>query len=188
MNMIKMITLCALAACVGLVGCASAPPEHHEYLLRPQPLAPVADDKAAVLLRPVSVAPYLDQSGIVLETADAEIRVAKHHQWAESLNEAIGRFLQVGIGNRAGLQVERAPLTTGTASEVVTVRIDRLHGDTNGTVRLVADWSVEPADGPPRLYSFDQQARQSADGYAALVATQAELLDQLAGAIADALN
>lgn len=188
MNMTKAITLCALIACLGLVGCTSAPPEHHEYLLRPLQLAPITGDKAAVLLRPVSVAPYLDQAGIVLETADTEIRVAKHHRWAESLDDAIGRFLQVGIGNRAGLQVEMAPLTTGTAVEVVTVRIDRLHGDANGAVRLVADWAVEPADGPPRLYSFDQQARQSRDGYAALVATQAELLDQLAGAIADALN
>ena len=183
------IVVCAAALIALLAGCAGAPPAgQHEYLIRPA--LPIADTagQPAVRLKPVSVAPYLDQRGIVLQTGAAEIHVATQHAWAEPLDEAIGRYLQVSIANQADREVEMLPLITGSARATISVRIDQLHGQQNGQVRLVAEWIVEPVEGEPVLATFHRSVRQSADGYAALVAAHAELLDELAGAIAGSLE
>lgn len=181
--------LCTAALCALLAGCAGKPAlEHHEYLLRPQQLETASGSHPAVRLKAVSVAPYLDQDGIVLQTASAEIRVANQHAWAEPLEDAIRRYLQVSIANHAGVEVEVAPLTTGAAETSLTVAISQFHGSADGRVRLVAGWTVARADREPLLLSFDQSVRQAADGYPALVVAHAELLERLAEAISDSLK
>ncbi len=179
----------SVALTVGLLlgGCASAPPELHEYLLRPESLEVVSENRPAVVLKSVAVAPYLDQQGIVLQTSSVEIRVARHHLWAEPLAGAIGRYLQVALGNRTDRRVEMTSLTTGSNSSAVAVLINRFHGDAGGEVRLVAQWRLESEQAEPMLFTFDEQARQTADGYDSLVAAHATLLDRLAGAMADSL-
>lgn len=172
-----------------LVGCTSSPPvQDHRYLLRPEKLmASSPDESSAVLLNPVLVAQYLDRQGIVLETGSSEIHVAKHHRWAEALDEAVERYLQVSIANRAGVVVESTLLTTDAAAARVTVRINQMHGTDSGRVRLVADWKVDHPDQDATLFSFDESVSQGADGYPALVAAHAVLLDNLGAAIADSL-
>lgn len=172
-----------------LAGCAGSPPvQDHDYLLRPQKLMVSSGSRSVVQLKPVAVAPYLDQRGVVLQTGDSEIRVAKHHRWAEPLDEAVGRYLQVGIANQGEVAVESVPLTTANPAVTVTVRINQLHGTEVGSVRLVADWKLDRAEQEPVLYSFDESVRQAADGYPALVAAHAELLDALSAAIARSLD
>jgi uncharacterized lipoprotein YmbA len=148
---------------------------------------PVAG-RSVVQLKPVAIPPYLDRSGMVLQMGASEIRVAKHHRWAEPLDDSIGRYLQVGIANEARVSVETAPLTSAGEHDVVTVRINRLHGTETGQVRLVADWGVRPTRGESKLYSFDRTVTQTASGYPALVDAHAELLDELAAAIARSLD
>lgn len=180
---VSLIFVACLAA-----GCAGSPAvQKHDYLLRPQQLTLSPGTRSTVLLKPVSVAPYLDRKGIVLQTASSEIRVAKHHQWAESLDEAIGRYLQVSISNQAEVAVESAPLTTVREEATVIVRINQLHGTESGRVRLVADWKVDRPDRDPMLYNFDESLSQAADGYPALVDAHGVLLDQLGAAIAASL-
>lgn len=188
MKTLETRVLCALLVGVVLGGCAGTPPETHEYLLQPQPSERASGDRSAVVLNSVVLAPYLDQQGIVLQTSAAEIHVARHHQWAEPLADAVGRYLQVAVGNLADVQVEMGSLTTGDASRKVTVRINRLHGDAQGEVRLVADWLIETDGAEPVLSSFDERARQSANGYGPLVATHEVVLDRFARAIADSLR
>ena len=82
----------------------------------------------------VAVAPYLDQKGLVLETGKSEIRVAKHHRWAEPLDESLGRYLQVSIANQGNVDVETVPLTTGRADASVAVRIKPLSNALSRTI------------------------------------------------------
>ena len=189
MTYLKRVALCSLCAGVFLLsGCAGSPPvEDHDYLLRPQKLMVGSGSRSVVQLKPVAVAPYLDQKGMVLQTGDTEIRVARHHRWAEPLDEAVERYLQVGIANQANVTVQSGPLTTDDEDATVTLRINQLHGTESGQVRLVADWKVDRGDRGAALYSFDESTRQATDGYPALVDAHAALLDDLAVAIADSL-
>ncbi len=172
-----------------LAGCAGSPPvQDHDYLLRPQKLMVGSGSRSVVQLKPVSVAPYLDQKGMVLQTGDSEIRVARHHRWAEPLDEAIERYLQVSIANQANVTVESGALTTADEDATVTLRINQLHGRESGQVRLVADWKVDRGEEGAVLHNFDATTRQTADGYPALVDAHAELLDDLGAAIADSLE
>lgn len=172
-----------------LAGCAGSPPvEDHDYLLRPQQLTVLSGGRSIVALERVSIAPYLDQKGIVLQTGRSEIEVARHHRWAEPLDEAVERYLQVSIANQGEVAVESAPMTTVEEDARLSVRINQLHGTETGQVRLVADWKVEQDDADPKLYSFDESVRQATDGYPALVDAHAALLDELSGAIAESLT
>jgi uncharacterized lipoprotein YmbA len=182
--------ICVIGMCTRVSGCAGSPPiADHDYLLRPQtPAVGAVAGRSVVRLKPVAIPPYLDRNGMVLQTGASEIRVAKHHRWAEPLDDSIGRYLQVGIANQANVSVETASLTSGGEHDTVTVRINRFHGTEAGQVRLVADWSVGPSGGEPKLYSFDRSVTQSVSGYPALVDAHAELLDELAAAIARSLN
>ncbi len=183
MKALLPVLLLLLGACAG-----KAPPEHHTYLLRPPPMGALPESREPVLLQPVVVAPYLDRKGIVLQMSEARIRTARHHEWAEPLDEAVGRYLQVGIANAAGRPVEMSPLTTGSAGVEVRVRIHRLHGDARGEVRLAAEWSVRSPAGGRSLHDFVLDQRQADDGYPALVSAHAEVLDALAQAIAGTLD
>ena len=96
-----------------LSGCAGSPVvEDHDYLLRPQKMTVSSGSRSVVHLKPVTVAPYLAQKGLVLQTGSSEINVAKHHRWAEPLDEAVERYLQVSVANQADVAVESAPLIT----------------------------------------------------------------------------
>ncbi|HEY5645664.1 MAG TPA: ABC-type transport auxiliary lipoprotein family protein [Pseudomonadales bacterium] len=170
-----------------LGACASTPPEQHEYLLAAPASSLPAAGSAPITLRPVILAPYLDQKGIVLQAADTEVQVARLNRWAEPLDAAVNRYLQVAVGNASGRLVEVAPLTTGTPGTELQVRVHQLHGSTEGQVRLVAEWSVRPAASAAQLHVFESTLRQGGDGYPALVNAHAALLDQLAGAIAASL-
>jgi uncharacterized lipoprotein YmbA len=186
----KHLSSLALVLCAGLLltGCAGSPTvEDHDYLIRPQQLMVSSGSRSAVLLKPVAVAPYLDQKGIVLQTSGSEVQVAKHHRWAEPLDESVGRYLQVSIANQAEIAVESAPLTTVEEEATVTVRINQMHGTESGRVRLVADWKVDRADKESMLFYFDESVTQSVDGYPALVEAHGDLLDELGGAIAESL-
>jgi uncharacterized lipoprotein YmbA len=171
-----------------LAACAGAGLERHEYLLRPETATAPADADGVARLTLVEVAPYLDQDGIVLLGPDSEVHVGKQHLWAEGLNESVQRYLQVAIGTASGRVVEVAPVTTGRPAPEIEVRIHQLHGSVDGRARLVAEWSVTQADGSATLHEFESVLRISADGYPALVAAHGELLDELAEAIAGALE
>ena len=184
-----LLLLSLLSVGALLTGCAGSPPvEDHDYLLRPQKLMVSSGARSVVHLKPVTVAPYLDQKGLVLQTGSSEINVARHHRWAEPLDDAVERYLQVGVANQADVTVESAPLVSEGEDATVTVRINQFHGTESGRVRLVADWKVDYAESESELHNFDETVTQAGDGYPALVDAHAVLLDQLAGAIAETLD
>lgn len=183
-----LLLLCLLGVGALLTGCAGSPVvEDHDYLLRPQKMMVSSGTRSVVHLKPVTVAPYLGQKGLVLQTGDSEIKVAKHHRWAEPLDDAVARYLQVGVANQAAVTVESAPLVSEREGATVTVRINQFHGTESGRVRLVADWRVAYAEAGTALHNFDETVTQAGDGYPALVDAHAVLLDQLAAAIAESL-
>jgi len=170
-----------------LGGCASQPIETSSYLMRSQQelvsrqLAPSPD----YALGNVVIASYIDQPGLVLETANGEVRAAQHHQWAEPIYDMVYNQLFVEISRARGEDI--LPHELVKAPVVIDIRIDQLHGTDRGTARLVANWWLRREGTLVSAHQFAEEQTLASDGYNALVAAEQALLSRLAGQIAASL-
>lgn len=175
-----------------VTGCAATPSPPTEYLLRP----PLPETDGHVRQAPdaalgrVSVPPYLDRQGIVLETGDQRLQVARNHRWAEPLSRSLRRMLQVGISRASGRAVGDTRSDTAGARLVIDVDIHRLHGSVDGQVILAADWQLRDAESGQVAdrYRVVRSTLTAEGGYDALVRAHVTLLDELSTAIAETLD
>lgn len=176
-----LFTLLLLGACSG------QPPEPNYYLLRSdgdlstRTLQP-ADDFA---LGKVSIAPYIDQRGLLVETPEGDLRPARYNLWAEPVYEGISLFLLKEIASQSGDDL--LPAVTNPDLGAINVRIDQLHGTSDGHAKLVAYWWLERGGELVSAHQFADLRPLASDGYGALVAAEKELLAMLAGEIAASL-
>lgn len=179
-----------LAACS--VGGTKAAPEPTFYLLRSEARAPDGLKKPPIDIgiNRVSVADYLGQQGIVVATNGGQIRPARQHLWAESLDSSIRLFLQDAVSVELGYPVSADAGRRRSWEYLVDVRIDEWHGSLDGEARILASWVLIDVS-KDRVLSrqrFERTGALKADGYDALVAAQTDLLDALAIAIAASLR
>ena len=183
----KICVFMLLSGLLTCLGCASAPPEQKtEFLLRPQAISVQDSMPPTIGLGRVEVAPYLDHVGIAFETAPGEINIAEHHRWADPLDFAIRRYLQVAVGQAAGQNIAGS-LTVGAGPDTrIDVLVHQFHGSVSGKVVLVAEWQIHSSTLKKvqayRQFSATETVR--GDGYAEVVRAHAALLDALAAAIA----
>lgn len=181
---------------IALAGCAGKPaPETHLYLLRSDAgnAFGASDGVAENGLGSIRVASYIDQPGLVLELPDGTMRAARYHQWAEPLRESLRAFLANEIATVAGQAVR--PMAYGETNwrsytkRLIDVRIQELHGKSDGKARLVAIWAlIDPAERTVTAeHEFVAEEPLENDGYSALVDAEEALLTQLATQIARAL-
>ena len=170
-----------------LAGCSSQPMEPNYYLLRSdsdlstRALQPATD----YALGKVTIAPYIDQRGLLMETADGDLRAARLNLWAEPVYEGVRLYLLKEISAKSGADL--LPAAADTSMGRINVRIDQLHGTNNGHARLVAYWWLEREGKVVAAYQFAEEEVLAADGYTALAAAQEELLSHLSQQIADSL-
>jgi uncharacterized lipoprotein YmbA len=138
----------------------------------------------------VHAAPYPPGAGRVPAGGEHEVREAQYHLWAEPLHRGIHYYLEDRIATELGRQPEAKPVGKGASRYRVDVRVREFHGDLEGTVRLLAKFTLTEVENGEVLtkaqVSFKEQ--QPAPGHAALVQTQIELLDRLATSIVAALR
>jgi uncharacterized protein len=171
-----------------LAGCASQAVEPSYYLLRS------GQDLSSSTLRPsrdfslgtVAIAPYLDQPGLVMETAEGQMRPASQNLWAEPVFDGVRNFLATEIAQAHGQELLPTNLTKNTT--VVNIRIDQLHGTLNGKATIVAYWWLVRADEVVTLNRFSQSRTLATSGYSALVDAEKVLLAELARKIAASLE
>ncbi len=170
-----------------LPGCASQIIEPNYYLLRSsQDLSSsTLSTSKDFSLGTVEIAAYLDQPGLVMETADGQMRPASQNLWAEPVFDGIRSFLATEIAQANGAELLPAKLTKNTT--VVNIRIDQLHGTLNGKALIVAYWSLVRNDEVTALNRFSQSRDMDASGYSALVDAEKILLGELAQKIAASL-
>ena len=177
-----LLTLLLLGACSG------QPPEPRYYLLRSdadlttRTLQPAGD----FAFGSVSIASYIDQRGLLVETGAGDFRPARHHLWAEPVYEGVHLFLLKEVAHRAGEDI--LPAINSPGLSAINVRIDQLHGTKDGHARLVAYWWLERDGEVISAHQFADSRPLAADGYAALVSAEKQLLGNLAGEIASALG
>jgi len=190
-----LLALLAAAAC-------SSVPETSYYLLTTSSPATAMGDVARATPPPgwpaervlglgrIEVADYLNQPGLVLETAEHQIRPATYHRWAEPLPRGIRRALLENLtAVLPGLRVENLSESTRRLDYRLDLVIERFHGTDQGTVVLGGRWSLASGDGQRQVAGepFNYRERIASPGYLASVAVQAELLAQLSQAVASRL-
>ncbi|MEH6551558.1 MAG: ABC-type transport auxiliary lipoprotein family protein [Pseudomonadales bacterium] len=169
--------------------CSSQPvAQKHYYLLRSDSPVETGMRQQApqYSLQSVKVATYLDQSGLVLETAEGKIVIARQHQWAEPLRLSLPGFLAAEIG--VALNQEVAIHDASSTATQINVSIDQLHGNAQGEVKMVAYWSAIAADGSRRAGQFSDVEDISSDGYEAMVRAEQDLLIRFSQKMGDALK
>jgi uncharacterized protein len=182
-----MMKVAYLLFLVLLAGCASQAVEPSYYLLRSKQdlstgtLSPSRDFS----LGTVEIAAYLDQPGLVMETADGQMRPASQNLWAEPVFDGVRNLLATEIAQAHGQDLLPTKLTKTTT--VVNIRIDQLHGTLDGKATIVAYWWLVRADEVIALNRFSQSRTLEASGYSALVDAEKILLAELAQKIAASL-
>lgn len=177
-----------LTAAAFLVACSGTPVQTQYYLLRSdieQHSRDLEPSKTFAMGR-IVIAPYIEQPGIVLETANGEVRPAMHHQWAEPMQQGLQQFLRIEVSAAVGEDIFPSELSEGDL--LFEVRIDQLHGTAEGDARLVAYWLITRKGEILSSYQFSESAPLQADGYAALAKAQKGLLSDLAKQIAESLE
>jgi uncharacterized protein len=170
-----------------LAGCASQtiPPTY--YLLRSdQDLQSSAlTTSKRYSLGSVEIAAYIDQPGLVLATGTDEMRAASQHLWAEPVYDGVRNFLATEIAQASGQQL--LPTKLNRDATAVNIRIDQLHGTSDGQAQIVAYWWLVRGDEVASLNRFAESRTLSASGYSALVDAEKQLLAELAQRIAASL-
>ena len=170
-----------------LVACSGQPVATNYYLLRQDDAIESREliGSRDYALGNVAIASYIDQPGMVLEMGAGQIRPALHHQWAEPMNQSVRSFLQREISTRLGEDL--FPATISSAESVVEIRVDQLHGTSDGQAVIFAYWYLRK-DGEILLpHQFGKTVELASDGYAALAKAERVLLSGLAKDISDAL-
>lgn len=183
-----MTRVAILLLALGLLSaCASQTTEPHYYLLRSDEDASTREMQPSehYALGRVMLAPYIDQQGLLLETSAGELRPARHHLWAEPLYEGVRIFLLTGVSQAAGYDI--LPSSIRATDIRVNVRIDQLHGTSDGSARLVAYWWLVHDGEIQGAYQFAEYQKLDKDGYAALANAEKALLSRLAKEIAATL-
>ena len=172
-------------------GCGGKTPELTQYLLRADTPGQIAGQApASTGIGDLTVASYIDSPGLVLESSNGEVRMARHHQWAEPLRESLRSFLAAEIATASGQAIGSHKHRASTWKRRIDIHIDQLHGNADGDATLVAYWAVIDASKLKLLSekAFSDTEPLAGDGYDALVRAEKVLLSRLAAAIAATLN
>lgn len=173
--------LCILA----MSACSTSTPLPSYYLLRSElpEGSRMLDAAPTFALGTLTVAPYIDQPGLLLETAEGDLRPARFHLWAEPVRDGSRTFLLSAISQASGKDV--LPWELNREATRFDIRIDQLHGTNDGRAKLVAHWWQYVGDDVREIHEFVQTKALERDGYGALAAAQKALLMDLAKNIAE---
>lgn len=177
-----------LPVLLALAACSSQPATNSSFLLRSDVQAQSRELKPSTefVFGSLTVADYINNPGLVVETADGEVREARNHRWAEPLSTSIKSFLATEVSAELGEDI----LVQGGAETAtrIDVAIDQLHGNNSGEAVLLAYWQLSSAKGGKRAFQFAQTEALASDGYPALAAAEKRLLQRLALDIAGKLS
>lgn len=153
-----LILLNLIATMLILNGCGTTPPSKF-YMLESMPVSeanqalPDRQNDAHIGVGPIQFAGYLDRTQIVTRTEGTEINLADTHRWAEPLHNNFGRILAQNLSIlMATDKISLHPSRNWSEIDYqVLVNVWRLDASKQGTVSLVANWSIRGKGGSELL-------------------------------------
>jgi hypothetical protein len=141
---------------------------------------------------PVHLPEYLDRPQIVTQGGANQLQLADFHQWAEPLEKSFSRLLDENLSKLVCV-AESIPYPWQGTVEVdyqVSLHVIRFHGLADGTVALVAQWTVlkgGQSDKPIARQRTTISEPVQGQGYDALAAAQSRVVQTLSQEIASAI-
>ncbi len=184
-------SICTLAAFVivaQLGGCSSAPPQRHEYSLLLDALptvSTVTTEKTETLnIQSVDLPAFLQTRALAMQVADNEVVMARHHAWADRLDNSIATVLGLLI---TAQRPQLMTVSKASAECQLHVRFDRFHAAAEGEVLSSGQYTLD-VDGDVISREFDVSRELPVGGYANAVTALRLSLDDLAGQIDNAIS
>lgn len=159
-----------------LAACSTAQSTQYFVLPDSQYTQPAgAGEEVAVA---VSLAEPLDKGGLVYQTDAHHVNFAKNHLWASSLEKALAANISNKL-NRIGRKNVFVPSDRSRSSKVLKVYVEAFNGSYEGNT-VVGGYALWP-DGQSRPFYI--KTPQQGDGYAAMLESLEQGLEQAAGVI-----
>jgi uncharacterized protein len=176
-----------LSAGLGILSLAacSASPKPQIFSLAIQPGTELGGGPASLAVASAAIPKYLDRPQIVRHGGAYQLYVAEFDRWGEPFGDMVTRILVGDLAQRLPkTQVFKADSPTATAA-AATLQIDfsRFDPDPDGTIVLVARWTLTAANGVTED-SNRLTVKPASDSDADLVAAMSQALGQLADKIA----
>lgn len=189
----KGARLVVTAALLAVTACAGTPPEPaRQYRLAGPAVAPAAatpDAAPGLALDRIELATFLDQTGIVYESADTGVHIARNHHWATPLvGQLRQRFAAALATILEPLPVYPRRSAVSAAGMQLDLSIDAFHGRDSGDALIAGTWRLRRDQAALANGEFRVQVPLEADGYDALVAALGEGVGRAARSIAAALS
>lgn len=170
-------------------GCATSPTSAF-YTLSPVEMVEQSPRTSpiAIAIDPVTVPELVDRSQIVTKLDANRVRIDEFARWADPLKSQIPRVLAADLAEIIpGAIVSTFPQRANDNAYRVTVDVQNFDSSADGTVMLVAIWSVRPPNGG-RQIGGRSVVRQTAigPGYDGLVKAYSLALSSVAKDIAAA--
>lgn len=184
LSAVGLAILCVLA----LAGCSTTANIDTQYYLLHNPTAVVtqSDTKQTVLFSLAPLPAYLNQPHLVMQLDEHQIHHAKHHRWAEPLNDAVAKALLNDLNQTGGNShfIRQNRKNTSSQHPTLAITIEHFHSYSEAKVILSGSYWLNPgASDQPSERAFFFEMPLTADGYAHSVSQMRALLGQLADQI-----
>lgn len=183
----RIIAGCVLAVAL-LSGCATPPtPEVKYYLLSssdsdPRPVT-AGNSRSVLGIAPVTVADYINTEGLALLSSENQLRIARHHRWAEKPEHAIARTLQTDLSSMlSGVRIDNAQESSSRLWDLrLRLHVDQFHGTESGEAIISGFWRLDKPDSEVVVASqrFLLRKPLARPGYGEMVKTLRSLLSDL---------
>lgn len=162
--------------CLVLTGCASSTDPTELYLLEASHVSPAgANDtqstQPTLVVEPVTVAPFLDSAGIVYQTNDNRVVVARNNQWAAPLTGQLTDGLYATLtSDMPDANVLTANTQVSGLAYRLTTQVDRFQGHYSGVAVIAGTWQLfNPNNKRIAQQRFEIEVPLRTDGYPELV-------------------
>jgi uncharacterized lipoprotein YmbA len=169
---------------LGLAGCSSSSPAQI-FSLAIQPGTELETGPTTLAVASAAIPKYLDRPQIVRHGGAYQLEVAEFDRWGEPFGDMVTRILVGDLAQRLPkAQVFKADSPTATAA-AATLQIDfsRFDPDPDGTIVLVARWTLTATNGVTEDTNR-LTVKPASDADADLVAAMSQALGLLADKIA----
>ncbi len=173
-----------------LTGCGVTPSTHHYVLDAGDPVTPTRRHALSAGVGPVQIADYLDRPQITLKQ-DNTLQLSEFQRWGEPLTAGITRVLMEQLAGQ--LDSNNLVQFPWRADQIPDLRVKLMVLELNRVQQqamLKASWSISATNNGRKLQEGVEILRTpvSNDSYPELVGAYSQLLEQLAGRIADAIH